>query len=255
MEHDSAEPDPVLPLCWAAAGPPPAKPPPPPGLGGGGADTPLAAGSAPLAPVVPCDLLDDLLDLFADKVDGKDDPTFLGNAWGVATFANQVREEAALEEVVAREREAAAAAAAAEGVAAPAGAAGGSPKKRRGLFDAMDHLLRDAEVLGDFQTKLEAEYAAESLLFYRWEHAARPFCHIVCCHATWFRSLPPMAHTAQLTALPSSGPCPSPPLADFCPAWRQGNARVRLSHDEPSRRRRPHLAPRRRPLECRERRC
>jgi len=35
------------------------------------------------------------------------------------------------------------------------------------MFDSMDGLLHDPAILVDFQTKLEAEFAAESLLFYR----------------------------------------------------------------------------------------
>jgi hypothetical protein len=118
-----------------------------------------------------------------------DDPTFLGNAWGVCEFAAletgraeatefaRQAEQAGADSTAAAEA-AAAVAAAAEGTAADTDTAAAdtaavslparpTTAASSRLFDTMAWLLQDAAVLGDFQAKLEAEYASESLLFYR----------------------------------------------------------------------------------------
>jgi hypothetical protein len=168
---------------------------------------------APQAAQVHFNLFDDILDVFTDEVDNKDDPTFIGNAWGISMFEqavfeadaaadlayekllgeNKLKEEEELAQLRKKEEEEkAAAVTAASGDGAVKGGVKeegesqvkpviGKPevkpeaKKKApppqsphvSMLDSMKWILKDEDILNDFQEKLEAEYAAESLLFYR----------------------------------------------------------------------------------------
>jgi hypothetical protein len=139
---------------------------------------------APQAAPVHFDLFDDILDVFSDEVDINDDPTFLGNAWGVSMFEQAIfdadlaadlayeklTEESRVEQEKREPGED-------EGVGDEVKA---TQKKKSpplqsphvSMLDSMNWILRDDAVMNDFQEKLESEYAAESLIFYR---AAREF--------------------------------------------------------------------------------
>ena len=126
---------------------------------------PLPPPGAPLPPAPPSfeeyapapDLFDNLLDMFSDTVDTKDDPTFLGNAAGACLFAS-----AAAEAQAKADEAALGSANESSGVGSTSTMAGDIR-----MLDTMAWLLIDDDVLDDFQRSLEAEYAAESLLFWR----------------------------------------------------------------------------------------
>ena len=117
------------------------------------------------------------------QVDTLDDPTFLGNAWGVgefaaaeyhraleletARFAEQARDLQAGGPASATTPNAAAAATATASAADTSSSHASGTVRTTNMFDSMEGLLHDPATLEDFQTKLEAEFAAESLLFYR----------------------------------------------------------------------------------------
>lgn len=147
---------------------------------------------APQASPVHFDLFDDVLNVFTEEVDTKDDPTFLGNAWGVSLFEQSVTDadlaaDAAYEKLMEENRELQRqkhenqTREAEEGEKVEVEAA---PVKEKGLkksaaqsphvsmLDSMNWILKDDAVMNDFQERLEAEYAAESLIFYK---AAREF--------------------------------------------------------------------------------
>lgn len=158
---------------------------------------------APQASPVHFDLFDDILDVFSEQVDTKDDPTFLGNAWGVSLFEQAVSDadiaadvayEKLMEENRERERreyekqreeeekkeakeeineeveeDVKEEVAPVKRVAVKKVA---SQSPHVSMLDSMSWILQDDAVMSDFQQKLEQEYAAESLYFYK---AARKF--------------------------------------------------------------------------------
>ena len=104
-------------------------------------------------------------------MDTKDDPTFLGNAQGICLFAQHAAEaqakagdasQALSDALVAAAQQtstassSATATAAAEAAAEAAATAAGAVGDIR-MLDSMAWLLKDEEVLSDFQRSLEAE--------------------------------------------------------------------------------------------------